>query len=112
MTHHGKTNKSRKVPRRFKDEDSTDPTCRPLAERFRNLQGGFDKLRHQLQHDARVYAFGENLVNTLALSFLIGSSLFLQVTRPSITFRTSSKFGQVGPMTAELGALKRLEKSS
>ena len=27
MNHHGKTNKSRKVPRRLKDEDSTDPTC-------------------------------------------------------------------------------------
>ena len=30
MNHHGKTNKSRKVQRRFKDEDSRsiDPTCR------------------------------------------------------------------------------------
>ena len=27
MNHHGKTNKSRKASRRFKDEDSTDPTC-------------------------------------------------------------------------------------
>ena len=35
---------------------------------------------------------GENVVNTLAHSFLIGSSSYLQVTRTSITSRTSSKF--------------------
>ena len=36
---------------------------------------------------------GENVVNTLAPSFLIGSSSYLQVTRTSITSLTSSKFG-------------------
>ena len=50
-------------------------------------------------------------MNTLAPSFLIGSSSYLQVTRTSITSRTSSKFGQIGPRTAELAALERLEKS-
>ena len=50
-----------------------------------------------------------NVVTTLAPSFLIGSSSYLQVTRTSI--RTSSKFGQIGPRTAELAALERLEKS-
>ena len=55
-------------------------------------------------------------VNTLALqfligSFLIGSSSYWQVTRTSITSRTSSKFGQIGPSTAELAALGRLEKN-
>ena len=54
---------------------------------------------------------GENVVNTLAPSFLIGSSSYLQVKRTYITFRTSSKFGQIGPRTAELAALERLEKS-
>ena len=44
---------------------------------------------------------GENVVNTLTTSFLIGSSSYLQVTRTSITSRTSSKFGQIGPRTAE-----------
>ena len=53
----------------------------------------------------------ENVVNTLAPSFLIGSSSYLQVTRTYITSRTSSKFGQIGPRTAELAALRRLEKS-
>ena len=52
---------------------------------------------------------GENVVSTLAPSFLIGSSSYLQVTRTSITSQTSSKFGQIGPRTAELAALERLE---
>ena len=49
-----------------------------------------------------------NVVTTLAPSFLIGFSSYLQVTRISITSRTSSKFGQIGP----LAALERLEKST
>ena len=54
---------------------------------------------------------GRNLGNTLAPSFLIGSCSYLQVTRTFIISRTSSKFGQIGPKTAELTALERLEKS-
>ena len=50
-------------------------------------------------------------MTTLALSFLIGSSLFLQVRRTSITSGMSLKFVQIGPRTAELAALERLEKS-
>ena len=50
-------------------------------------------------------------MNTLAPSFLIGSSSYLQVMRTIITTRTSSKFGQIRPRTAELAALGRLEKS-
>ena len=52
-----------------------------------------------------------NVVNTLAPSFLIGSSSFLQVTKTTIKSWTSSKFDQIGPWTAELAALERLEKS-
>ena len=52
-----------------------------------------------------------NVVSTLAPSYLIGSSSYLQVTGTSITSRTSSKFGQIGPRTAELAALEHLEKS-
>ena len=54
---------------------------------------------------------GENVVSTLAPSFLIRSSSYLQVTRTSITSRTSSKFGQIGPRTAELAALERMKKN-
>ena len=49
-----------------------------------------------------------NVVSTLAPSFLIGSFSYLQVTRTSITSWKSSKFGQIGPRTAELAALERL----
>ena len=51
---------------------------------------------------------GENVVSTLAPSFLIRSFSYLHVTRTSITSRTSSKFSQIGPRTAELAALERL----
>ena len=50
-------------------------------------------------------------VSTLAPSFLIGSSSYLQVTRTFITSRMRSKFGQIGRRTAELAALGHLEKS-
>ena len=50
-------------------------------------------------------------MSTLAPSFLIGSSSYLQVTRTSITSRMSLIFGQIGPRTAELATLQRLEKS-
>ena len=53
---------------------------------------------------------GENVVSTLTPSFLIGSSSYLQVTRTFITSRTSLKFGQIGPRTAELAALDRMKK--
>ena len=52
-----------------------------------------------------------NVVTTLSPIFLIGSSSYLQVTRTSVTSQTSSKFSQIGPRTAELAALERLEKS-
>ena len=52
-----------------------------------------------------------NVVSTLAPSFLIGSSSYLQVTRTFRTPQTSSKICQIGPRTAELAALEHLEKS-
>ena len=51
---------------------------------------------------------GKNLT-TQAPSFLIVSSLFLQVTRTTIKPRMGSKFGKIRPGTAELTALERLE---
>ena len=50
-------------------------------------------------------------MSTLAPSFLIGSSLFLQVTRTTIKSRIGLKFSKIGPGTYELAALGRLEKS-
>ena len=50
-------------------------------------------------------------MTTLAPSFLICSSLFLQVTRTTIISRMGSKLGKIGQVTYELAALERLEKS-
>ena len=54
---------------------------------------------------------GENRVTTLAPSFLISSSLFLQVMSTTIKSRMGSKFGRIGPGTYELAALEGLEIS-
>ena len=53
---------------------------------------------------------GRNVVNTLAPSFLIGSSLFLQVTRTIIKAWMSSNFDGISLPTAELPAPERLKK--
>ena len=50
-------------------------------------------------------------MTTLAPSFLIGSSSFLQVTRTPIKPRMGLKSGSVRRRTYELAALERLEKS-
>ena len=48
-------------------------------------------------------------MNTLAPSFLIRSSSFLQVTRTCTKAWMSSNFGQIPPPTPELSALGRLK---
>ena len=50
-------------------------------------------------------------MNTLAPTFLIGSSSFFHVTRTAIRSHMSTKFGKILPWTAELAALERLKKS-
>ena len=52
-----------------------------------------------------------NVVTTLAPSFLIGASSFLQATSLFIISWMGSKFSRIGPWTYELPALERLEKS-
>ena len=47
----------------------------------------------------------------LAPSFLICSSLFLQVTSTTIKSSMGSEFGRIRPGTYELAALERLEKT-
>ena len=49
---------------------------------------------------------GEKDVSTLSRLFLIRPFLYLQVTRTCIKSRTSSNFGQIGPLTMELAALE------
>ena len=50
-----------------------------------------------------------NVVTTLAPSFLIESSLFLQATRKPIISRMGSKFSRIRPGTYELPALECLK---
>ena len=52
---------------------------------------------------------GENGVATFSQLLMIRSFLYLQVTRTCIKSRTSSNFGQIGPLTTELAALERLK---
>ena len=52
---------------------------------------------------------GENGVSNFSQLLLIRSFLYLQVTRICIKSRTSSNFGQVGPVTTELAALECLK---
>ena len=52
---------------------------------------------------------GENGVSNFSQLLLIRSFLYLQVTRICIKSRTSSNFGQIGPVTTELAALEHLK---
>ena len=52
-----------------------------------------------------------NVVTTLASSFLIGSSSFLQATSKPIIYWMGSKFSRIRPGAYELPALEHLEKS-
>ena len=52
-----------------------------------------------------------NVVNTLAPTFFIESSSFLQETKTTIKSLMSLKFGQIQPWTAELAAIDRVTKS-
>ena len=55
---------------------------------------------------------GEKGVPIFSRLLLIGSFLYLQVRRTCIKSRTSSNFGQIGPLTTELAALERLKNFS
>ena len=49
---------------------------------------------------------GENDVSTFSRLLLIRSVSYLQATRTCLKSRRSSNFGQIGPLTTELAALK------
>ena len=51
---------------------------------------------------------GENGVSTFSRLLLIGSFLYLQVTRTCINSWTSLNFSQIGPLTTKLAALERI----
>ena len=63
-------------------------------------------------HGNRLGYDGKNGVSTFSRLFFIPSLLYLQVTMTCMRAWTSSNFGLIGPPTAELAALERLEKKS
>ena len=63
----------------------------------------------EIRVDSTIYN-GKDVVNTPALSFLIRSSSFLQVTRTTLRSRMSSIFSKIRPWAAELPALERFWK--
>ena len=72
--------------------------------------GKIPLLTSELAALERLKKMSYNFVSTLAPSFLIGSSLYLQVTRTSIIPQTILNFSQIRLRTAELAALERLKK--
>ena len=82
---------------------------------FTALSFGLDRIRTLVSmatdSSHRVIMGGGDLVTNLVPSFLIGSSLFLQVTRRNITSWMGLKLGSIQRRTYELAALERLEKS-
>ena len=79
-----------------------------LPDRIRTLVSM--ALTSELAAIVRLKKTTYNFVSTLASSFLIGSSSFLQVWRTTIISRMNSKFGRIRPRTAELAVLERLKK--
>ena len=77
---------------------------------MRSNFGGISPLSAELAALERLKKTTYNLVSTLAPSFLIRPSLFLQVRRTTIKPWTSSNFGLIQPQTADLAALEHLKK--
>ena len=76
------------------------------------MEPNFGKIPRQIMELAALGASKKsmyNVVNTLAPSFLIDASSFLQVTRTTIKSGLSSKSRLIRQCTAELAALERLK---
>ena len=77
------------------------------------ISDGFDFRPDQtslLSYLPLTYNNVENVVDTIASSFLIVSSSNLQVTRTAIESRMTSNSGDIHPLTSELPALERRKK--
>ena len=79
-----------------------------MGSRFDRIRPGTYELAalERLEKSPLIYN-GRNVVTTLVTSFLDGSSLFLQVTRPTIKARMSLNLSKILPLTSELAALER-----
>ena len=76
------------------------------GEKLHNVRQIGSKLWCPWQQKSSLTYNGENGVSTFSRLLLIQSFLYLQVTRTCIKSRTSSNFGQIGPLTTELAALE------
>ena len=65
--------------------------------------------KFEIRQDSTMTYNGKDVVNAPAPSFLMGSSSFLHATRTAIRSRSSSKFSEFRPWTAELPALECLK---
>ena len=81
------------------------------GEKLHNVRQIGSKLWCPWQQKSPLTYNGENGVSTFSRLLLIQSFLYLQVTRTCIKSRTSSNFGQIGPLTTELAALEHKKKS-
>ena len=81
-----------------------------VGERLHKFWGRFDQNSGVYGNRKSPLTYnGEKGVSTFPRLPLIGSFLYLQVTRTCIKSRTSSNFGQIGPLTRELAALEHLK---
>ena len=90
---------------------NTSEACWPILIKFMySITRGGERLHNVLRQIGSKLTYNEeNGVPTFFRSLLIQSFLYLQVTRTCIKSRTSSNFGQIGPLTMELAALERLK---
>ena len=101
-------------------------SLRPVGQSWLNfmcsITGGGERLHNVLrqigsklwcswQQKPTLTYNGEKGVSIFSRLLLLRSFLYLQVTRTCIKSRTSSNFGQIGPLSMELAALERLKKS-
>ena len=80
---------------------------------FWNLKKKKKKKKNVINGQHLIYQIifaGEKGVITFSRLFLIGSSLYLQVSITYIRACMSSKFGRIRPRTMELAALERRKK--
>ena len=81
-----------------------------MGSKFGKIRPGTYELAalERLEKSPKIYN-GRNVVTTLVLSFLDGSSSFFQITRPTIKARMSLNFSKIPSLTSELAALERLK---
>ena len=101
------------VPSFLNGSSSSLQIKRPTIKAWMSLNfGKIPSLTLELTALERQKKIVNNIVTTLAPSFLIGSSSFLWATSKPIISWMGSKFGRIRPGTYEFPALECLKKST